>query len=48
MKELSHKEMSSRGGKARAKKLSKKRRKEIAMMGVKARFDIKKKLLLVA
>lgn len=36
-KELTHKEMSSRGGKARAKKLSKKRRLEIAMMGVMAR-----------
>lgn len=37
--ELTHKQMSSRGGTARAKKLSKKRRKEIAMMGVRARFD---------
>lgn len=31
------KEMAALGGKARAKKLTKKRRKEIAMMGVAAR-----------
>lgn len=35
--ELTHKQFASKGGKARAKKLSKKRRKEIAIMGVKAR-----------
>jgi len=31
--ELTHREVASRAGKARAKKLSKKRRKEIARMG---------------
>ena len=36
-KEMTLKEMASLGGKARAKKLSAKRRKEIALMGVKAR-----------
>lgn len=42
---LSHKEFSSRGGKKRAKNLTTKRKKEIAMMGVKARIDKKNKVL---
>jgi general stress protein YciG len=36
------KEFQSRGGKARAKKLSKKRRSEIARMGGKARHEAPK------
>lgn len=35
--ELTQKEMASLGGKARAKKLNKKRRLEISLMGVKAK-----------
>lgn len=34
---MDHKDFSSKGGKARAKKLSAKHRREIAMMGVAAR-----------
>ena len=37
MKEKSHKEVCAEGGKARARKLSAKRRKEIARMGGLAR-----------
>lgn len=37
MKEKTHKEISSNGGKARARNLSAKRRKEIARMGGLAR-----------
>lgn len=40
---LTQKEFSSRGGKARAKKLSKKRRSEIARMGGLARIKKFKK-----
>jgi hypothetical protein len=36
-KELTQKEFASKGGKARAKKLSKERRKEIAILAVQAR-----------
>jgi hypothetical protein len=39
VKTLTVKEFASMGGKARAKKLSAKRRKEIARMGVDARLD---------
>jgi hypothetical protein len=40
---MEHTELASLGGKARAKQLSKKRRKEIASMGGKARGRGRKK-----
>lgn len=47
-KELTQREFASKGGKARAEKLSKERRKEIALMGVEAKrrkLDESKKVL---
>jgi hypothetical protein len=41
MKKLTITEFARLGGKARAKKLSRERRKEIAMLGVQARLDKK-------
>jgi hypothetical protein len=41
MKKLTITEFARMGGKARARKLSRERRKEIAMLGVRARLDKK-------